>query len=70
MSTVDRTPLDGFEARLLTQLKTQVARRQDLAPNLESVPAGTGGLARRSRRGTLAAASAAVTAAFLAILFV
>jgi hypothetical protein len=69
MSTINRTPLDGFEDRLLTQLKAQVASRPRSAP--QPSPTGvaiSGRRTHRRRTGSLLTAVAAAMAAVLVVL--
>jgi hypothetical protein len=82
MSTIDRTPLDGFEARLLTQLKAQVTSHPSSAPHpsraAQPTPAAqpnrtataSGRLTRRPRVGALLTASAAIAAMLVTVLYV
>jgi hypothetical protein len=76
MSTINRTPLDGFEARLLTQLKAQVtshpspAPQPSAAPQPNRTPTVSGRLTRRSRAGSLLTACAAGAAVLIALLYV
>jgi hypothetical protein len=69
MSTVNRTPLDGFEDRLLTRLKAQVAS-QPLAVTQSSRPAAaaSGRRIHRRRAGSLLTVVAAAMAAVLVVL--
>jgi hypothetical protein len=69
MSTINRTPLDGFEDRLLTQLKAQVASRPRSAAQPSTAPAAISGRRiHRRRAGSLLTVVAAAMAAVLVVL--
>lgn len=67
MTTIDRTPLDGFEERLLAQLKTHIAARPMPDPRLEKHAATRRRLVHLPRAGMMTATAAAV-AMFVAVL--
>jgi hypothetical protein len=68
MSTIDRTPLGGFEERLLTQLKAHVSIQPGLAlkPGMQSVTRGR--LPRLPRASSVLTAAAAAVAMLVAVL--
>jgi hypothetical protein len=69
MSTINRTPLDGFEDRLLTQLKAQVASGPRSARQTSRTAAASSGRrTHRRRTGSLLTAVAAAMAAVLVVL--
>jgi hypothetical protein len=70
MSTIDRTPLDGFEARLLTRLKAEVTSHPIPATQPGRTPAVSRRSVARLRAGSLLKASAAVAAMIVALLYV
>jgi hypothetical protein len=68
MSTLDRAPLDGFEERLLAQLKTQIATQPVAAPCPQKRTVRRGRLTRPAWTGSMMTTIAAAVALVVAVL--